>query len=97
MPAGDVDYGELYKKRFDILRLAYARFNLKDEEFVAFENSGEFEDYAVFMSLKTRYAGSFDTFPDSYKYTENLAIKDFKATVYKSDYCFWLLDRKSVV
>lgn len=90
MPAGDVDYGELYKKRFDILRLAYARFNLKDEEFVAFENSGEFEDYAVFMSLKTRYAGSFDTFPDSYKYTENLAIKDFKATVYKSDYCFWL-------
>ena len=42
------------------------------------------------MSLKTRYAGSFDTFPDSYKYTENLAIKDFKATVYKSDYCFWL-------
>ncbi|MDE7330373.1 MAG: 4-alpha-glucanotransferase, partial [Clostridia bacterium] len=88
-PFGPVDYGSLYENRYNVLRLAYARFNVKDEEFTAFVESGEFDDYAVFMSLKTRYAGTFDTFPDSYKYTENLAIKDFKASVYKSDYCFW--------
>lgn len=89
-PAGDVDYGELYKTRFDVLRLAYARFDIKNEEFVEFVESGEFDDYAVFMSLKSRYSGSFDTFPDSYKYIENLAIKEFKESAYKSDYCFWI-------
>ena len=90
VPFGPVNYGDLYEKRFNVLRIAYARFNIKDEEFTAFVDSGEFEDYAVFMSLKSRYSCTFDAFPDSYKYTENLAIKDFKASVYKSDYCFWL-------
>ncbi|MDE6586239.1 MAG: 4-alpha-glucanotransferase [Clostridia bacterium] len=87
---GPIDYGALYSTRFNVLRLAYARFNLKDKDFVKFEKSGEFDEYAIFMSLKTRYAGSFDTFPDPYKYGEYLAINDFKSSVYKSDYCFWL-------
>ncbi len=84
-----VDYGALYEKRFALLRLAYARFNVKDPDFVAFVESGEAEDYAVFMSLKSRYSGTFDTFPDSYKYKEQLAIKEFKEASYKSEYCFW--------
>lgn len=87
---GPVDYGALYNTRFNVLRLAYARFNLKDQDFIKFEKSGEFDEYAIFMSLKTRYSGTFDTFPDPYKYTEYLAINDFKSSVYKSDYCFWL-------
>ena len=89
VPAGDIDYAALYESRYKVLRLAYARFNIRDPEFVKFIEKGDFEDYAIFMSLKTRYSGSFDTFPDPYKYTENLAIKEFKETVYKSDYCFW--------
>ena len=75
MPAGDIDYGALFNTRFDILRLAYARFDITNEEFVSFVESGEFDDYAVFMSLKARYSGSFNEFPDSYKYADNLAIK----------------------
>lgn len=90
MPEGRIDYGALYEKRYNVLRLAYARFNIKNPEFVKFVESGEFDDYAMFMSLKTRYSGSFDTFPDPYKYRENLALKEFKETVYKSDYCFWV-------
>lgn len=90
MPQGETDYGVLYKTRYDVLRLAYARFNIKDEDFVNFVESGEYDDYAVFMSLKSRYSGSFSSFPDSYKYIENLAIKEFRETVYKSDYCFWI-------
>lgn len=89
MPSGAVDYGALYESRYKILRTAYARFNIKDEEFVSFVDSGEFEDYALFMSLKSRYAGTFDTFPDSYKYREQLALKELKETEYKSEYCFW--------
>lgn len=90
MPQGETDYSALYKTRYDVLRLAYARFNIKDEDFVNFVESGEYDDYAVFMSLKSRYSGSFSSFPDSYKYIENLAIKEFRETVYKSDYCFWI-------
>ncbi len=89
-PEGDVDFDELYKKRLGVLRLAYARFDIKDPDFVKFIDGGEFEDYAVFMSLKSRYDGTFDTFPDAYKYKEHLAVYEFRSSVYKSDYCFWL-------
>jgi 4-alpha-glucanotransferase len=90
MPEGDVDYDTLYQKRYTALRLAYARFNIKNKKFVAFIESGEFEDYAIFMSLKERYGCSFDEFPDAYKYKEHLAIYEFRRSVYKTDYCFWL-------
>ena len=90
MPAGEVDYATLHEKRYNILRLAYARFNIRDKSFINFIESGEFEDYALFMSLKSRYGGTFDTFPDAYKYKEHLPMYDFRETVYKSEYCFWL-------
>ena len=90
LPEGEVNYEAVAESRFPLLRLAYARFNIRDEEFVKFVESGEFEDYALFMSLKSRYSGSFDTFPDPYKYLENLALKEFRRNVYRSEYCFWL-------
>ncbi|MDE6441707.1 MAG: 4-alpha-glucanotransferase [Clostridia bacterium] len=89
MPLGKVDYQTLNENRYNILRLAYARFNVKNKDFVAFVESGEYDDYAIFMSLKSRYGGTFDTFPDAYKYKEKLALLEFKRSVYKSDYLFW--------
>jgi len=86
---GYTDYGALYETRFNVLRLAYARFNIKTPDFVRFMQEGRFEDYAVFMSLKSRYGGTFDTFPDAYKFKEHLAIEEFRQSVYKSEYCFW--------
>lgn len=90
LPVGDVDYEAVVKVKFPVLRLAYSRFDIRDEEFVKFVESGEFEDYALFMSLKSRYGGSFDTFPDPYKYRDDIALKEFKAKEYGSEYCFWL-------
>lgn len=90
MPLGDVDYAELYEKRYALLRRAYARFNIRNEKFVEFIESGEFEDYALFMSLKSRYGGTFNHFPDAYKYKEHLAVYEFRNAVYRSEYCFWL-------
>lgn len=90
MPEGDINYEELYEKRFALLRRAYARFNIREAEFVKFIESGEFEDYALFMSLKSRYGVPFNRFPDSYKYKENLAIYEFRNAVYRSEYCFWM-------
>ena len=48
-----------------MLRRAYARFNIRSEKFIEFIESGEFEDYALFMSLKSRYGGTFNHFPDA--------------------------------
>lgn len=90
MPAGDIDYAELHERRYALLRRAYARFNIRSQDFVAFIESGEFEDYALFMSLKARYGGTFNHFPDAYKYKEHLAVYEFRNAVYRSEYCFWL-------
>ena len=89
MPAGEIDYATLYDRRFNLLRLAYARFNVRDKDFSAFVESKEFDDYALFMSLKSRFGGTFDTLPDAYKFREKLAILEFRRSVMKSDYLFW--------
>ncbi|MGN0818159.1 MAG: 4-alpha-glucanotransferase [Candidatus Coproplasma sp.] len=86
----DVDYGALYQKRYALLRRAYARFNIKNKDFVEFIESGEAEDYALFMSLKSRYNGDFSSFPEAYKYKEHLAMYEFRNAVYREEYCFWL-------
>ncbi len=85
----DIDYGDLYQSRYALLRRAFARFNIKDEGFVAFVESGAAEEYSLFMSLKSRYGGTFNTFPDAYKYNEHLAMTEFKNSVYRDEYCFW--------
>lgn len=89
-PCGKVDYGGLTVKRYALLRKAYSRFNIRSQEFVDFINSGEYEDYALFMSLKERYGGCFYNFPEAYKYKEHLAMYEFRNAVYRTDYCFWL-------
>jgi 4-alpha-glucanotransferase len=90
MPKGNVDYAKLYDERYALLRKAYQRFNIKNPKFIQFIESGEYEDYALFMSLKARYGGTFNHFPDAFKYKENLAMYEFRNSVYKTEYCFWL-------
>lgn len=85
-----VDYSALYQTRYALLRKAYNRFDLQDEDFVKFVQSGEYDDYALFMSLKGRYNSSFANFPTAYKFKETLAVDEFRQSVYKTDYCFWL-------
>ncbi|MBE7088153.1 MAG: 4-alpha-glucanotransferase [Clostridiales bacterium] len=86
---GNIDYANLYNKRYTTLKQAYSRFNLQNQDFLSFIESGDFEDYSLFMSLKSRYGGSFNNFPQAYKYKESFALSEFKNSVYKTDYCFW--------
>lgn len=85
---GKIDYASLYKKRYLVLRKAYSRFNLNDARFLEFVNGGEFEDYALFMSLKTVYGGSFRELPNEYKYRCAASLEKFKNENY-AEYCFW--------
>lgn len=90
MPQGRVDYAALYQRRYAALKRAYSRFNIHSDEFQAFVKGGEFDDYALFMSLKSRYKTGFADFPDDYKYRREPALSLFREEVYESDYCFWL-------
>lgn len=53
----DIDYAVIFRNRFHILRTAFSRFDLNNEDYLAFkdENSGWLEEYALFMSLKNYF------------------------------------------
>ena len=54
-----VDYGTLYEERYATLKKAFSRFNFESEDFRTFVKSGKAEDYALFMTAKSVYGGSF--------------------------------------
>ena len=89
MPFGKIDYGQLYRRRYETLRRAYARFNIKDEKFAEFVSSGLFDDYALFMSLKSIYGGTFRDWPSAYKFRQTAVIDEFRTNIYRGEYCFW--------
>ena len=56
----DIDYGKLSENRFKLLRKAYERANVgEDQEFEAYrrENAWWLDDYALFMAVKDRFDG----------------------------------------
>ena len=56
-----IDYGRLFSSRYDVLRLAHARFKMGGEDKTAAyksylkKNSGWIYDYSLFMALKMHY------------------------------------------
>ena len=49
-----IDYALLYRKRYEVLKIAFGRFNQMEEEFQDFlkEEAQWIYDYGLFMSLK---------------------------------------------
>ncbi len=82
------DYGALYEERYATLRLAFSRFHFDDEDFRAFVKEGKFEDYALFMTAKTVYGGSFCDWDEPLKRHEPDAVETLR-TDYHEEYLFW--------
>ena len=78
-----VDYGKMYLSRYDLLRKAYERSNVsEDQEFVQFleENSHWVKDYAIFMALKDHFEGrSWDQWPDEIRKRTESAMEQYRA------------------
>ena len=56
----DIDYENMYKSRYPLLRKAYERSNIsKNQEYLSFveENGWWLKDYALFMAVKARFDG----------------------------------------
>ncbi len=57
----EIDYEKQYRQRFRLLRLAYGRSRIaENQEFLRFvaENADWLEDYALFMAVKERFDGA---------------------------------------
>ncbi len=86
--AQELDYGRLYEERYPLLRKAFSRFNFDGEAFRAFVKRGEFEDYALFMTAKTVYGGSFPDWDEPLKHRDPEALEALR-TDYHEEYLFW--------
>ncbi len=86
--AARVDYGALYEERYQTLRLAFSRFAFDGEDFRAFVKEGRSEDYALFMTAKTVYGGSFCDWDEPLKRHESDACERLR-TEYHEEYLFW--------
>lgn len=51
-----VDYGKLFLYKIGVLRIAFSRFDRASEAWKKFLVKGEYADFAVFMSLKSRHS-----------------------------------------
>ncbi len=85
---GDVDFGSLYVRRYSLLRKAFSRFFFDGADFRAFIDSGVAEDYALFMTAKTVFGGSFSDWEEGIKYRRAEAIERLR-TEYHEEYLFW--------
>ncbi len=90
LPSGDVDYAAVAETHYKVLRLAYRRYDVENDEFKEFISSCVADNYALFMSLKSVYPVSFDKFPEEYKYRDAQALEKFRQSVYKTEYLFWV-------
>ena len=85
---GNVDYGALYTERYQTLRTAYSRFFFDSAEFRAYVDEGTHEDYALFMTAKTVFGGSFCDWEEGIRRREPQALEKLR-TDYHEEYLFW--------
>ena len=86
--AGNVDYGALYAERYQTLRTAFSRFAFDSTEFRAYVDEGKHEDYALFMTAKTVYGGTFTDWEEGLCRREEGALEKLR-TDYHEEYLFW--------
>ena len=84
----DVDYAKLYEERYATLRLAFSRFSSEDEDFRAFVERGEYEDYALFMTAKTVYGGRLCDWDRPLMRHAPEAVEALRND-YRGEYLFW--------
>lgn len=86
---GRVEYDKLFYHRADVLRLAYARFDKQNADFLAFLDKGEYLDFAEFMSIKSHFGNkSWKEWPVEYHQYDSSAVQALLVEL-KDDILFW--------
>ncbi len=84
-----VNYGKLFEEKANVLRKAFARFNKKDKAWQEFLSEKEYEDFALFMTLKSEFSYKpWREWDEPYKtYDEETAKAYIQA--HREDIEFW--------
>ncbi len=84
--ADDIDYEKLYASRYPLLRKAYERSRIgENDEYLQFaeENKGWLPDYALFMALKNHFGGiSWNEWPEDIRLRQPEAMHEYGEKLY---------------
>lgn len=84
-----VDYGKQFTNKTPILRKAFAAFNRKNAAWQDFLERGKYADFALFMSLKVRFAYTpWEEWEKPFKNAQPQAIEEHKSQ-YGEEILFW--------
>lgn len=72
-----VDYGLLFENKAKLLKKAFARFDKNSIEWAEFLKRGDYDDYALFMTLKEKFSYADKTMWGEYKNYDNRLIEGF--------------------
>ena len=74
-----VDYGKLFEKKAEILKLAFKRFDRMQESWKNFLQAGVYQDFALFMTLKNKFGyAPWTEWEEEYKLATPQVLKKFK-------------------
>ena len=84
-----VDYGKLFAWKANLLKIAFSRFNADTGGWKAFLREGKYYDFALFMTLKSKFDYKpWTEWDEPYKKGERAAIEEFEKKN-REDIEFW--------
>ena len=85
-----VNYAALFENKTQVLRKAFNNFDKENRNFKKFVKDAEYNDFAVFMTIKAMHEyKSWDLWDEKYKnYSEELEKEVIEK--YNDDYLFWV-------
>lgn len=84
-----VDYGKLFECKANVLRKAFARFDKDDADWKNFLQQGKYQDIALFMALKVKFAYKpWREWDEAYKKADKQTLKKFTEENF-SEIAFW--------
>lgn len=84
-----VDYGKLFEKKAEILKIAFKRFDRTQESWKNFLQAGVYRDFALFMTLKNKFGyAPWTEWEEEYRLANPQALKKFEKEN-ESEIEFW--------
>ena len=84
-----VDYGKQFTFKIETLKKSFARFDKRDLEWLQFVEQGKYRDFAVFMSLKTKFSyAPWTEWAEPYRSCNAEAIEKY-INENKEEIAFW--------
>ncbi len=84
-----VDYGKQFEFKIAVLKKAFARFDKTQRAWKTFLKEGKYADYALFMTLKTKFAyAPWTEWPEPYKSCEGKGLENYE-NEHREEIEFW--------